>query len=156
MVEVMLVTGILVAFIAGLYQMFLASQGVTHAITAVHEALFSKVTSYNCARAEVACTYNTDLRGKIIWDEPTIPEIRLPVVAFFRRFGLNDGIRLTSQSSLHAGAGPTASFKRTKLGVGAFQRRFDTLALDDVFGSSFDPNWQSELAGLLADVGLPY
>ena len=31
-----------------------------------------------------------------------------------------------------------------------------TLALDDVFGGSYDPSWQSELAGLLADVGLPY
>ena len=62
---------------------------------------------------------------------------------------------MASRSSLHAGANPPDA-KRTKLGVGAFQRRFDTLALDDVFGGSYDPGWQSELADLLGEVGQPY
>jgi hypothetical protein len=94
--ETLLVSGILVAFIAAMYQMFLANEAVYHSITAAHHLLMRSGFAVNCAAPRVQeCSYDPDGNAEVIWNTISMPEIKIPVIRFFGRAGLHD-VRLYS------------------------------------------------------------
>jgi hypothetical protein len=120
--ETLLLTGILLIFVAALYQLFVVNETIFRSLAAVHQNLFAGAFEANCADAREECTYDGgDLRSKVIWKPPDIPEVEIPVVSTFAQVGLGP-LRLTSNSPLHQD-----DFKRTKLGAGTYQKPFVTL-----------------------------
>jgi hypothetical protein len=165
MTETLLLTWILLVFIAAIYQLFLVNQAVYGSLTAVHTRLFEKAFARNCADAEERCKYTTDDAGagaRVIWTPAEIPEINVAVVGMFRE-ALPVDLRL---ESLRYGAGgfdhacPGRPCKRTKLGSGTYKNPMSGLLElpSIVFGEGYLSGYldgldayllQSVLGGLL-------
>lgn len=127
--ETLMLSWMLIVFIAAAHQVFLMNETIFRSITAVHQDIFKTAYRHNCARSREECTYDGgDLRAKAIWTPDAIPEIAITRVGMFRRYGMRGDLRLTSNSPLNIGSLMCPDCKRTKLGAGAYQSQFTTLA----------------------------
>lgn len=126
MTETILLTWILLAFIAAIYQLFLVNQSVYASLTAVHTRLFEQAFERNCPDDNPRCTYTTDNAGagaRVIWSSDQIPETRIAVVGMFKN-ALPAELRLESLRYGRGGfdhACPGLPCKRTKLGSGTYK-----------------------------------
>jgi hypothetical protein len=126
MTETLLLTWILLIFIAAIYQLFLVNQSVFASLTAVHTRLFEQAFARNCSDDDPRCEYTTDNQGagaRVIWTPTTIPEINIPIVGLFKD-SLPQGLRLESRRYGIGGfdhACPDRPCKRTKLGSGTYK-----------------------------------
>jgi hypothetical protein len=167
MTETLLLTWILLIFIAAIYQLFLVNHAVFASLAHVHTRIFEKAFARNCPD-KPECEYGTDLGGsaaRVVWTPEEIPEINIPIVGMFRK-ALPDGVRLESQRYGVGGydhACPDRPCKRTKLGSGTYKGPIQALielpgiVLDDDFLSSYLDGLdtyllQSILGGLLDSV----
>jgi hypothetical protein len=127
--ETLMVSWILIVFIAAAHQVFLVNETIFRSITAVHQDLFTTAYKHNCASSREECTYDGgDLKAKSIWTPEAIPEIEITRVGMFRRYGMPGNLRLTSNSPLNIGSLNCPDCKRTKLGAGTYQNPFTTVA----------------------------
>ncbi len=127
--ETLMVSWILIVFIAAAHQVFLVNETIFRSITAVHQDIFKTAYRHNCANAREECTYDGgDLKAKSIWTPDAIPEIQITRVGMFRRYGMSGNLRLTSNSPLNIGSMMCPDCKRTKLGAGTYQSPFTTVA----------------------------
>jgi hypothetical protein len=97
--ETMLVSWILILFIAMAWQMFIVNDTIFRSITAAHQKMFNIAWNRNCANRTVpGCGYGTNLNGggaRAIWDRPDIPEAFIPIVGMFQPV-LGPTVRLRS------------------------------------------------------------
>ena len=132
--ETILLTWILLLFIAGTYQVFLMNETIFRSMTAVHSDLFKQAFSRNCYEGQAKCKYTTDTGARVIWNINDIPEARIPIVGLFRRLALlnpNEQNMILYSNYPNRAREPLCynrPCKRTKLGSGAYLGPFDTLA----------------------------
>lgn len=131
--ETLMISWVLIVFIAAAHQLFLVNETVFRSITAAHQSLFRTAFQHNCAEAQENCTYDGgDLRAKVIWDPAMFPELYIRRVGLFAQFGMPSGMRITSNSPLHLFSLTCRDCKRTKLGAGTYLSRW--AALGQAFG----------------------
>jgi hypothetical protein len=144
--ETILLTWLLILFIAAVYQIFLVHDNMFRAMSRAEERMFSRAFERNCYDDRADCDYTMDqdrsggLGARIVWNEENLPEVNVPVVSLFRRFGLEEGIHIQSNAQDRIGADEGSSScpypcKRTKMASGTYVGPFD--ALVDFEG--FDP-----------------
>jgi hypothetical protein len=152
--EIMLLTLLLVVFVAAAYQVHLVNQAVFRSISAVHQVLFRRAFERNCAEARPECEYSQDPiadglpgpGGVVVWSPNEIPEARIPVLGIFRRQGLDADLRISSnRPEASSGAAECAPLpcKRTRVGSGTYKSLFGGVELlrsvradpDQVIGS---------------------
>jgi hypothetical protein len=115
--ETLLLTWILIVFVAASFQLFRVNQSIYSAVTSAHAQMFSGAWTANCFNRSSRCIYNSDSHAQIIWRPADLPEVIVPVVGMFRS-------QLPGQLRLRAN--PSAStprrdgFKRTRMGAGAY------------------------------------
>lgn len=131
-IETLLLTFVLITFVAAAYQVFLVNQTIYRSLTAVHQALFQHGFARNCSesRADRSCEYTQNPAGegmggptpRVVWSLEEIPEVAIPVVGMFNRYGLDDSVRLSSNSPARLEFGdhlcPGLPCKRTRMGAG--------------------------------------
>lgn len=126
MTETVLLTWVLLVFIAAIYQLFLVNQTVYSSLSVVHTALFEQAFARNCADASDNCKYTTDDQGRgarVVWTPQQVPEVAVPVVGMFEA-AMPPDLRLESLRYGRGGfdhACPGRPCKRTKLGSGTYK-----------------------------------
>jgi hypothetical protein len=132
LIETMLLSWILVVFVAAAYQLFLANRNIGQALAVGHARLLAGAFAHNCASESVGCeNEDGDLKGKVIWTRLDIPEIQIPRVGMFKpqlaadlRMWSNSPQSLTPDLSCSE---PAPACKRTRLSTGAYQGIFSCL-----------------------------
>lgn len=96
--ETMLASWIVILFVAGIYQVFLANQTVFRSLTAAHTELMRDAFTWNCAGSDAPfappgpwCDYQGGLSrlaaagepARAIYSRTSVPEISMPVVGLF-------------------------------------------------------------------------
>jgi hypothetical protein len=135
-IEMILLTFVLVTFVAAAYQIFLVNRTVFRSLTAVHQVLFSRAFDRNCSdrRSDQSCVYSQDpsadgyggIAANVVWSPAEIPEVMIPVIGLFRGYGLSDDadLRLSSNRLDFAGGDGVCSgapCKRTRIGAGTYE-----------------------------------
>jgi hypothetical protein len=135
-VEMILLTFVLITFVAAAYQMFFVNRTVFRSLTAVHQQLFERAFDRNCfeSRPDRSCEYSQDAPAEgfagvaagVVWSPEEIPEVMIPVVGLFRAYGLGDegGLRVSSNRPELAGGDPICPglpCKRTRIGAGTYK-----------------------------------
>jgi hypothetical protein len=136
-IETILLTFVLITFVAAAYQVYLVNQTIFRSITAAHALLFSRAFERNCADHDSRCEYSQDPRAErldgvaasVEWNPAELPEVKIPVVGMFRRYGLDD-----PEPTLASNRGDSfggfaqcqgAPCKRSRLGAGTYKNVFD-------------------------------
>lgn len=147
--ETILLTWIILIFFAAVYQLYLVNQTIYRSMTAVHVKLFEGAFEHNCADDESRCEHNTDENAKVIWNPNNIPEVTVPVVRVFTRWGLGDtgDVRLYSNYPGRVAEPAKGCFvtpcKKTKAGAGTYLGRFEVLGI--ATGTLFDADYWSSI-----------
>ena len=111
MVETLLLSWLLIVFIAAAYQIFMANETIFRSLAAVHQMLFTQAFENNCAdKGTAECRYTSGDRNRVTWSPNHVPEVRIPVVGLFQDYGLPSPLELRS----------LAGFKETKVGAGTY------------------------------------
>jgi hypothetical protein len=141
-IETILLTFVLITFVAAAYQIFQVNQTIYRSLTAVHQQLFERAFERNCSesRADDGCEYSQDpvsegLGGtttRVVWSPTEIPEIMIPVVGMFGKQGLaNEQPRLWSNRPDAGGEDgcPGLPCKTTRVGAGTYKSTFGAIWL---------------------------
>lgn len=162
-IETILLSFVLIAFVAAAYQMFQVNQAVYHSLTAVHQLLFARAFERNCSDHRSECEYSSDpasanlggVAPRVVWSPEEVPEIVIPVVGMFGRYGLGDGgqPRLWSDKRQTDNLCPGLPCKRTKLGAGTYKNPIaGLLMLTQIDFQGIDPGQAVESLGFLGDI----
>ncbi len=121
-IETILLTWLLIAFFAAVYQMFLVNQTLYRSITAVEQRIFSIAFDRNQSDTE----YDTDQGARAIWRPVEIPEVVIPTVGMFSSAYATAGVdpsslRLSSNARAFDDDCPDLPCKRTKMGSGNYK-----------------------------------
>lgn len=150
--ETLMISWVLIVFIAAAHQLFLVNETIFRSMTAVHQALFRETFRHNCYQDREDCTYDGgDGRVKIIWDPAVFPEIHIRRVGLFARFGMRSGMRITSNSPMHLFSLTCRDCKRTRLAAGTYLNRW--AALGQAFGGLMSGGFGFSLGGVAGMVG---
>jgi hypothetical protein len=115
--ETILLTWLLLMFMAAMYQLFLVNETLFRSMTTAHSLMMRGAYQANCYQDEERCEWDGgDLRSKVIWRPQDIPEVRVPVVRIFQqRYGLTGQVRLRSNVVWYPD-----TYKRSKLTSGNY------------------------------------
>ena len=162
-IETLVLTSILVLFVAAAYQLHTVNQSLYKALTASHQLLFQRAFARNCADHTSACEYSQDpgsegLDGpdpRVIWDGMYgLPERGIPVTGTFMIPAMGSmilegkGLSLPQITSNRSDWGPKGDgdylcpgqpCKRTRVGAGTYKSLMGgLLALKDVHMDGID------------------
>ena len=121
-IETILLSFVLITFVAAGYQMFYVNQTIYKSLTAVHQMVFERAFERNrCGK----CDYQGDLT--VVWSPVQVPEITIPVVGMFGKYGLGEGeLRLWSKRASPERC-PGLPCKSTRIGAGTHMNPIDGL-----------------------------
>jgi hypothetical protein len=123
MTETILLTWLLLAFMAALYQLFLVNETIYRSLVSVHQRMLAGAYQANCFEKRADCTFDGAVRrAQVVWRRPDVPEADIPVVGIFQRFGLPRTVRLRSNSPYNPD-----DFKRTRVTSGTYYPVWDFL-----------------------------
>lgn len=115
--ETLMLTWILVAFIAGAFQLFRVNQAIYSSVVSAHTQMFNGAWTANCFGKSAKCIYNSDRHAQVRWHETNMPEILVTPVGLFQQ-------QLTGELRLRAWPGAATprrdGYKRTRMGAGAY------------------------------------
>ena len=140
LIETMLLTWLMIAFFAAVYQCFLVNQTIFRSMTAVQQQIFGLAFERNQNDTE----YDTDTGARVIWRPAEIPEVVIPTVGMFRQAYQDAGVdpsslRLSSNARTDDDDCPDLPCKRTKMGSGNYRDAQEGLI--DLPGIVSDPEW---------------
>lgn len=154
-IETILLSFVLITFIAAMFQVYRVNQTVFRSIATAHAILFAHAFERNrCDEESSECQYTTDpnaeglggIAPRVIWGPPELPEVAIPIVSMFRRYGLNDdNLRLWSSKRVTDDDCPGRPCKRTKVGAGTYMGPIDGI----IFLGRIDPRLTSIDTGQL-------
>jgi hypothetical protein len=145
LIETMLLTWLMIAFFAAIYQMFQVNQTLYRSMTAVEQKIFSLAFERN----QSDTTYDTDTGARAIWRPEEIPEVVIPTVGMFSAAFADAGVdpatlRLSSNAREIDDDCPGLPCKRTKMGSGNYLEPWG--ALLDIPGIVADPEFWNAYA----------
>ncbi len=83
--ETLLLTWILILFVAAALQLFRVNQALYLSITSAHTQMFNGAWAANCFNKSSRCIYNSDGHAQVRWHPANMPEVLVPTVGMFRR-----------------------------------------------------------------------
>jgi hypothetical protein len=84
--ETMLLTWIIVIFVAAVYQLFMTNQTLYRTLTIVHREMFQQAFDANRADLHYAGDDNHGWHTNVILNPTTIPEVRVPLFGVFAQY----------------------------------------------------------------------
>lgn len=115
--ETLMLTWIIIVFVAGSLQLFRVNQALYSSITAAHTLMFEGAWEANCFNKSNKCIYNSDGHAQVKWTTNKIPEIVVAKIGMFAS-------RLTGTLQLKAWDGAATKradgYKRTRMGAGTY------------------------------------
>lgn len=133
-IETMLLTWLMIAFFAAVYQMFQVNQTIYRSITAVHQQIMQRAFARNQKDTEYTTdkTDGGELGARIIWRPSDVPEVTIPPVGLFHQAFVDAGIdpdnmRLSSNARTDDDDCPGLPCKRTKMGSGNYKEPWGAL-----------------------------
>ena len=145
LIETMLLTWLMIAFFAAVYQMFQVNQTIYRSMTAVQQKIFGLAFERNQKDTE----YDTDTGARAIWRPSEIPEVVIPTVGMFSDAYALAGVdpsslRLSSNARTDDDDCPGLPCKRTKMGSGNYREPW--AGLTDLPGIVADPEFWNAYA----------
>jgi hypothetical protein len=126
MIETMLLTWIMLIFVAAAYQLFLVNRQITSSLTQVHAKMMRGAFIHNCYDDNIECT-NDDgrLRSAVIWNTTNVPQVRVPRLNMFKS-RLPEDMQIFSNSPRNGTPDPYCdpqdpACKRTRAAAGTYQ-----------------------------------
>jgi hypothetical protein len=130
LIETMLLTWIMLVFVAAAYQLFIANRQITASLVHVHAKMMAGAFQHNCHDDNTECT-NDDgrLRSAVIWNKTNIPEVQVSRLNMFR-YRLPEDMQIASNSPRNGTPDPYCdpqdpSCKRTRAAAGTYQSIWD-------------------------------
>lgn len=126
LIETMLLTWLMLVFVAAAYQLFLVNRQLGESITHVHAKMMRGAFEHNCADSTEECTNdNGELRSAVIWNTTNIPEVRVARIGMFR-YLLPEDMQIASNSPRNGTPDPYCdpqdpACKRTRAAAGTYQ-----------------------------------
>ncbi len=115
--ETLMLTWILIVFVAASLQLFRVNQAIYSSITAAHMLMFEGAWEANCFNRSNKCIFNSDGHAQVKWTAAKMPEILVERVGMFAS-------RLTAPLRLAAWPGAATKrvdgYKRTRMGAGTY------------------------------------
>ena len=115
--ETLMLTWILIVFVAGSLQLFRVNQAIYSSITAAHMLMFEGAWEANCFNRSNKCIFNSDGHAQVKWTQIKIPEILVERVGMFAS-RLGGPLRLTAWPG--AATKRVDGYKRTRMGAGTY------------------------------------
>lgn len=115
--ETLLLTWIIIVFVAGSLQLFRVNQAIYSSITTAHMLMFEGAWDANCYKRSNKCVFNSDDHAQVKWTEVKMPEILVERVGMFAsRLPANLRLKAWSGASTKRADG----YKRTRMGAGTY------------------------------------
>lgn len=115
--ETLMLTWIIIVFVASSLQLFRVNQAIYLSITTAHMLMFEGAWDANCYNKSNKCIYNSDGHAQVKWKLDKMPEIQAATVGMFTS-------RLTQPLRLKAWPGAATKRadgnKRTRMSAGAY------------------------------------
>lgn len=115
--ETLILTWILIVFVAASLQLFRVNQALYSSITAAHTLMFDGAWDANCFKRSNKCIFNSDGHAQVKWKPDKVPEVLVARIGMFAS-------RLTAPLRLRAWPGAatkrTDGYKRTRMGAGTY------------------------------------
>jgi hypothetical protein len=115
--ETLMLTWIIIVFVASSLQLFRVNQAIYSSITTAHMLMFEGAWDANCFNKSKKCIYNSDGHAQVKWKPDKMPEIQVPTVGMFAS-------RLTQPLRLSAWPGAATKradgYKRTRMSAGTY------------------------------------
>lgn len=115
--ETLMLTWIIIVFVAASLQLFRVNQALYSSITSAHTQMFNGAWVANCFNKTARCIYNSDGHAQVRWHPRNMPEVYVQTVGMFRR-------QLADQLMIRAWPGAATprrdGFKRTRMGAGTY------------------------------------
>jgi hypothetical protein len=115
--ETLMLTWIIIVFVASALQLFRVNQAIYSSITTAHMLMFEGAWDANCYNKKDKCIYNTDGHAQVKWKPDKMPEIKVATVGMFAE-------RLVQPLQLSAWPGAATKradgYKRTRMGAGTY------------------------------------
>lgn len=115
--ETLLLTWILILFVAAALQLFRVNQAIYSSVTSAHMQMFNGAWAANCFNKSSRCIYNSDRHAQVRWHPNNMPEVYVKTVGMFQR-------QLPNQLRLAAWTGAATprrdGYKRTRMGAGTY------------------------------------
>lgn len=115
--ETLMLTWILVIFVAAAFQLFRVNQAIYSSVVSAHMQMFNGAWTANCFNKSSTCIYNSDRHAQVRWHETNMPEILVPAVGLFQK-QLPSNMRL--QAWPRAATPRRDGYKRTRMGAGTY------------------------------------
>lgn len=115
--ETLMLTWIIIVFVAASLQLFRVNQAIYLSITTAHSLMFEGAWDANCYNRSNKCIYNSDGHAQVKWKPDKMPEVVVKAVGMFAS-------RLPGPLQLKAWSGAATKradgYKRTRMGAGAY------------------------------------
>ena len=115
--ETLMLTWIIIVFVAASLQIFRVNQAIYLSITTAHWLMFEGAWDANCYNRSNKCIYNSDGHAQVKWSSNKMPEVLVKAVGMFAS-------RLPGQLQLKAWPDALTKradgIKRTRMGAGAY------------------------------------
>lgn len=115
--ETLMLTWILIMFVAGAFQMFRVNQAIYSSVVSAHMQMFNGAWAHNCYDKSARCIFNSDLHAQVRWHPTNMPEVLVSTVGMFRS-------QLAGELRLRAWPGAVTprrdGYKRTRMGAGTY------------------------------------
>ena len=115
--ETLMLTWIIIVFVAASLQLFRVNQAIYSSITTAHWMMFEGAWAANCYDKKNKCIYNSDGHAQVKWSPEKMPEVLVARVGMFAS-------RLPANLRLRAWSGAATprpgAIKRTRMGAGAY------------------------------------
>ena len=115
--ETMLLTWIVILFIAAALQLFRTNQAIYSSVVSAHMQMFEGAWQHNCFDKKSKCVYNSDLHAQVRWHPTNMPEVLVPKVGLFSSY-LPGELRLRAWPD--AATKRNDGYKRTRMGAGTY------------------------------------
>ena len=84
--ETMMLTWIVILFVAATLQLFRTNQAIYSSIVGAHLLMFEGAWKANCYQKQDKCIYNSDGHAQVIWRPQDMPEVLVPKVGMFQAY----------------------------------------------------------------------
>jgi hypothetical protein len=115
--ETLMLTWIVIVFIAAALQLFRVNQAIYSAVTSAHMQMFNGAWRANCFNKTSRCIYNSDLHAQVRWHPTNMPEVLVESIGMFRQYLIGE-LRLRAWPG--AATPRRDGYKRTRMGAGTY------------------------------------
>jgi hypothetical protein len=145
--ETMVVSWMLLIFLAAMWQLFIVNDTIFRSITAAHSVMFKKAFDRSDKDSGWKTDYSTDA-AVVTWARPDLPEAEFPIISMFRTIVGRDSVKMRSNVTAdHRKKTIMGSGTAGPDGVGGTGKYFAHMfeIMSDVFSADFFESYTRRL-----------